>query len=700
MTYARFGSEFVANQTTAGSQQLGGILALGGGKFAVEYYDSSNPQAQHYDVRVFDGATGGAETNLGKSAPAIVLADGRLVELVVDDVAYGKISAQFLTSSFAASGKPVDLVVDPTGGFYRLISPAAVALGNGGFAISLALQPVGGYTTQIYAQVFDAAGKPVGSGVEVGDAGINGESDMAVLSDGRIAVFNHDAHQVSIFAADLSGTPAVVTIDTTQAQGSSIPLEAKIVALKNGAFAVVWDENLSSGGYISIGALHAQVFDAAGKAASEDIVVSPTGPAKVDSFDLAALPNGDFAIAWAKRIGDGSDIALRTFNASGDEIGLEQVVNTTTTGLQYNPRIGVLANGSMVIGWTDASSSADPFVSGDVRMQVLASHAGRTYTGTGGADMLTGTGKDDTLIGLAGNDVLDGRGGFDTVSYAAAGAGVVVSLAATVAHDTIGAGVDKLVSIEGLIGSAFDDRLGGNSAANVLSGGAGADTLRGLGGNDRLEGGLGNDTLDGGAGADLMIGGRGSDTYYVDNAGDVVIESSFRDPVSGKPLGGNDRVVSSVDYRLPDLVERLTLTGSADLHAFGNGLDNVIVGNSGDNFIFGAGGSDRLTGGGGADTFELIQLGRGAPTITDFTPGTDHLALKAFFAFYDREGSTLSDAELAYGTKARTPDQHLIYNATTGTLFYDPDGSGAQAQFRIAVLENHADLHGSDIVVI
>src|SRR5262249_47255865 len=52
---------------------------------------------------------------------------------------------------------------------------------------------------------------------------------------------------------------------------------------------------------------------------------------------------------------------------------------------------------------------------------------------------------------------------------------------------------DTYASIEGLIGSAFDDALIGNSGNNILQGGAGNDELSGNGGTDTLEGGEGND---------------------------------------------------------------------------------------------------------------------------------------------------------------------------------------------------------------
>jgi Ca2+-binding RTX toxin-like protein len=121
------------------------------------------------------------------------------------------------------------------------------------------------------------------------------------------------------------------------------------------------------------------------------------------------------------------------------------------------------------------------------------------YAGSGD-DIVNGGAGDDTIVGGdgAGNDTYIGGLGLDTVIYTSAVAGITVNLLTGVAKSTSansGIGVDKLITIEGVIGGDYNDTLTGNALANTLSGGAGADVLVGGLGQDVLEGGAGNDVF-------------------------------------------------------------------------------------------------------------------------------------------------------------------------------------------------------------
>lgn len=219
-------------------------------------------------------------------------------------------------------------------------------------------------------------------------------------------------------------------------------------------------------------------------------------------------------------------------------------------------------------------------------------------------DVLTGNDAANVLEGNAGNDTLNGAGGADVAAYMMATAAVRLDLNLTGAQNTRGAGTDLLISIEGLIGSAFADSLIGNAGNNLLRGGAGNDTLVGNGGNDTLDGGLGNDSI---------AGGAGNDTYHVDTKSDIVRENANE---------GIDTVISTITYVLGDNLEHLTLAGIGQVNGTGNDLANLMIGNDKKNTLTGGAGNDTLRGGGGDDLLcpgtgdDIVDGGTGVNTAS------------------------------------------------------------------------------------
>jgi Ca2+-binding RTX toxin-like protein len=108
---------------------------------------------------------------------------------------------------------------------------------------------------------------------------------------------------------------------------------------------------------------------------------------------------------------------------------------------------------------------------------ITGNTAANDLRGMAGDDTLLGAAGADTLIGGDGNDLMDGGSEIDLVSYAGHAAGVNVHLGITSAQDTGGAGVDRILNVENLTGTGFDDTLGGDAGNNVLDGGLGIDTL-------------------------------------------------------------------------------------------------------------------------------------------------------------------------------------------------------------------------------
>lgn len=250
------------------------------------------------------------------------------------------------------------------------------------------------------------------------------------------------------------------------------------------------------------------------------------------------------------------------------------------------------------------------------------------------------------------------------------------------------------VTIENATGGSGHDNLVGNGAANVLIG------------ND------GNDKLNGKGGTDLLQGGNGKDTYFINAA--TEIDKNEAD-------AGVDTVKSNVAYTLGAEQENLKLTGGASINGTGNGGDNVIKGNGAANSLDGGAGADTLsgrigkdvlTGGTGTDIFRFdSKIGGGnVDRIEDFTPSEDvlhlpdtiFLRLKA--AIRDETGSgpvAIRAGEFASnpgGTPIDKSDR-ILYNEDKGTLYYDPDGTGAKAAIKIAVLTGAPALEFDDILV-
>src|SRR3954470_21472562 len=154
----------------------------------------------------------------------------------------------------------------------------------------------------------------------------------------------------------------------------------------------------------------------------------------------------------------------------------------------------------------------------------------------------------------------------------------------------------------------------------TLNGTEGNDGLNGTGGADTINGAGGNDFLAGNNGDDSIAGGTGNDTIYGD--------------------GGND-------------------------------------------WIEGGTGNDLLSGSGGQDSLVFREFGAAnADTVQNFSTSWDNIQLDA--AAFSTIGAAgrfaAGDVRFFAGagaTSGHDADDRIVYNTSTGQLFYDTDGNGA-----------------------
>jgi Ca2+-binding RTX toxin-like protein len=299
--------------------------------------------------------------------------------------------------------------------------------------------------------------------------------------------------------------------------------------------------------------------------------------------------------------------------------------------------------------------------------ELSGDNASNILNGGAGADVMTGYGGDDYyVVDNPGDQIIElAGGGYDTV---------FASASFTLGHD-----LERVVAFD--LKSTNAMNFTGNELANELVGNDGANVI------------------DGGAGADVMSGNGGNDVYFVDNAGDLVNESAG---------GGYDTVFTSINYLLGSStggeIERLAVANRAaaqGLSLRGNSLDNEISGDDGNNIIDGGAGHDILTGYAGSDSFVFSgALGAAnADHIADFDPNLDRVALDHSI-FTGLATGHLSASALAIGTAAKDTDDRVIYDPTTGTLYFDPDGTGAMQAQVFATTHDGLVLTADNFVVI
>jgi Ca2+-binding RTX toxin-like protein len=407
-----------------------------------------------------------------------------------------------------------------------------------------------------------------------------------------------------------------------------------------------------------------------------------------------------------------------------DGMGGTDVFNTGTADILIGSKYGDTLTGSPIYHTSWGEWFGDDFIKGGGGNDIIKGLSGndelfggagddKLYGGASDDDLYGGSGNDklyggasgdegNFLEGGAGNDLLDGTGGVSYIVYLESTGGVHVNLATGIASDGLG-GTDTLVSIKGVAGSLYDDTLIGDGADNDFLAFQGNDTIK---------------------------GGAGFDTVYYDNfeetemAGPYGVTVNLATGIAMDDFGDTDTLTGIEGVRGSSRKDKLTGNAEANLLDGWRGNDTLIGGGGADTLIGDLGidilkggkskdileggkGNDTLAGGSGKDTFVFntaLNAATNVDTITDFAAIDDTIKLdNGIFSKLATTGA-LSSGLFRANTNgvAKDSNDYILYNTTTGALYYDADGNGAGAAVQFAQLgaSAHPVISSADFVVV
>jgi hypothetical protein len=413
---APVGGEIRVNTATAGDQDEQKVTALANGDFVVTWTDSSQgiggatgdtsgfavkaqlfsaagtPVGSEILVNTVTGLRGGFNANSQYQPEIVALADGRFViswwDTTGGDASVSRLDIK--AQVFNADGTRVgDEFLVNTATAQDQYAHKMTALSNGGFVVTWQdeSQGVGGATgdtssSAVKAQVFDAAGTPVGSEILVNTVTHLDQQvpEITALANGEFVVTWRDGSQgftssgnlqsdydvrAQVFDASGAHVGSEILVNTAT---FGVQEDQKITALAGGGFVVTWESgNVDTAGDGSGAGIKAQVFDASGAHVGSEILVNTATAGNQAAPEITALSNGDFVVTWddgSMGVGgatgdtDSSAIKAQVFDASGARIGGEILVNTDTAGAQQFANVIALPGGKFAVSWTSGDGDS------------------------------------------------------------------------------------------------------------------------------------------------------------------------------------------------------------------------------------------------------------------------------------------------------------------------------------------------------
>jgi len=535
----RVGGEAQVNAFTPGDQDDAQVAALGDGGWVVVWTSAGQDAgddgvfAQRFSA---DGNAVGGELRVNapgediqRDAAVTALADGGWVVVWEArnqdngaDFDFGVFAQRFgVDGAPAGGGTQVNTTVSQT-----QFDPAVATIpdgtagvpAGGGYVVVFTSDVGDGSSDGVLLQRFATDGTPLGTETVVNTttSGNQGQPDVAVLADGRIAVTWSSSGDVFARILDADGTESVAEflVNTTTASTQDNP---SIGATADGGFVIAWEDSAGLDG--SGQGIVAQRFDATATAQGGEFVVNEIGNSTQGEPDVVGLDDGRFVIAWTDFgsgfDGSGAAAVAQVFAASGERLDGQLVLNGEASSNQSQPALAALPGGNFVAAWTSVTSGSAGDGSGNgVFQQIFGTPADfdpgapQVIEGLapgvtiGEADANAGLVRidPDKTVALGDLDSPDFDGGtltlavdqtFNRLGQLGApddptqdGLGIVAGDAGNGDVQTSGGGVGDTVSVDGtVIGTITSDGAGGQPLAVTFNAAASIEAVEALLGN-------------------------------------------------------------------------------------------------------------------------------------------------------------------------------------------------------------------------
>jgi DUF971 family protein len=287
----------------------------------------------------------------------------------------------------------------PMGGEFQVNGTGADAVGNqekpsvdaynGGFVVTWESESGDGDGEGVRFRRFDSTGSALGSEATANettglnqqnpDIGLDASGNFVICWEAQVSTFEIFCR---LFGAGGVAATGEFQVNTTTANSQQLPVVDRSAG---GDFVVAWQSAGDQDGD-QIG-VFARAYGAAGAAATPEFQVNTTTTGNQQEPYVGVAPAGNYTIIWTSDDADSTGIFAQRYLSNNTASGSEFLVNTTTAGAQNGPAVAYNSAGDSIAVWQTANDGA------------LTGIFGQRYDSTGAAISVE-FGVNQTIAGL------------------------------------------------------------------------------------------------------------------------------------------------------------------------------------------------------------------------------------------------------------------------------------------------------------